>query len=337
MTTVPGIDLDRLTGYLDSAAPRLLDGPLTARLLAGGKSNLTYAVTSGVHTFVLRRPPLGHVLETAHDMAREHRVITALRSSSVPVPRTLLLCEDPDVVGAPFYLMDYVAGTAYRSAESLRRLGAARTQAISRRVVETLAQLHAVDPGAVGLADFGRPDGFLARQVRRWRTQLESSRSRELVGAEELGDALAASVPPQGPPAVVHGDYRVDNVLLDDDDRVVAVLDWEMATLGDPLTDVALMVLYGELPHIDGRIVDSAAAPGFMVGEQLLEEYRRCSGRALDHMGFYVGLAAYKLAVIVEGIHLRHQRGETTGEGFEGIGEAVEPLLAFGQRAMKEY
>ncbi len=337
VAAVPGLDLSRLEDYLARQVPHLVDGPLRAELLTGGKSNLTYAVECGPRRFVLRRPPLGHVLQTAHDMTREHRVISALADSDVPVPRTYALCEDPEVIGAPFYVMEYVPGTAYRSDDALRRLGPDRTRAISRRVVQTLADLHAVDPGDVGLADFGRPDGFLARQVRRWRTQLEASRSRDLAGAQALVDALARTVPPQQPPAIVHGDYRVDNVLVDGADRVAAVLDWEMATLGDPLTDVALMVLYGELPAIGARIVGPTAAPGLLRGEELIEEYCSCGGRPLGQMGFYVGLAAYKLAVIVEGIHYRHLRCETAGEGFEGIGDAVEPLLAFGLRATEEY
>src|SRR4051812_34202229 len=179
------LDVGRLRQYLDRAVPGLVSGPLEARLVAGGKSNLTYQVGDGRSVWIVRRPPLGHVLATAHDMAREHRVMTALRDTDVPVPTTLALCEDPDVIGAPFYVMERVGGTPYRFAAELAPLGAERVRGISSRMVDTLAALHAVDPDAVGLADFGRPEGFLGRQVRRWKRQLDASHSRDLIGAEE--------------------------------------------------------------------------------------------------------------------------------------------------------
>ena len=234
---VPGLDLGALRAYLDRETPGLLEGELSARVLAGGKSNLTYAVSdaSGA-TVVVRRPPLGHVLATAHDMAREHRVITALHDTAVPVPVTHACCEDEAVIGAPFYVMEHVAGTPYRQASELVALGPERTRAISERMVDTLVDLHAVDPRAVGLEDFGRPEGFLARQVKRWGTQLEGSRSRDLAGADELYAALTRGVPADQPPAIVHGDFRLDNLLVGLDggevgrDEVRAVLDWEMAT-----------------------------------------------------------------------------------------------------------
>ncbi|HEY8373327.1 MAG TPA: phosphotransferase family protein, partial [Pseudonocardiaceae bacterium] len=225
---LPGLDLERLRGHLDRALPGLVAGPLRGELIPGGRSNLTYLVTDGSRRWVVRRPPLGHVLATAHDMAREHRVIGALGSTPVPVPTPLLLCEDPDVIGAPFYVMEYVPGTPYRKKEQLAALGPERTRAIVLSLVDTLVTLHAVDPEAVGLGDFGRPRGFLERQLARWAKQLAASRSREVPGIDELHEQLAASVPVSPPPAIVHGDYRLDNVLVDGDDRITAVLDWEM-------------------------------------------------------------------------------------------------------------
>lgn len=336
MTGVPGLDLDRLAGWLRPVLPDA--GPdLHAELIAGGKSNLTYLLTDGAQTWVLRRPPLGHVLATAHDMGREFRVMAALQDTAVPVPRMITFCADEDVLGAPFYLMERVAGTPYRRAAELAPLGPERTRRIAEALVDTLTRLHAVDPAGVGLADFGRPDGFLARQVERWRRQLAASRSRDLPGADALHDALAADVPAQSPTGIVHGDYRLDNVLVDKDDRPVAVVDWEMATLGDPLTDLALMVVYQRLGGLlEAAGLDASAAPGYPTEAEVLARYAAGSDRDLARLGWYLGLASYKLAGILEGIHLRHRRGQTVGAGFAGVGDAVAPLLDAGLRSLKE-
>ncbi len=210
-----GLDLDRLRAFLETECPGLVTGPLSAEVIQGGKSNITYRVSDGVGRWVVRRPPLGHVLATAHDMVREHRVISALLPTSVPVPATLALCADPAVIGAPFYVMELMPGTPYRHAHELETLGPERARAISTRVVEVLADLHAVRPAEVGLTDFGRPEGFLARQVQRWKKQLDASKSRALPGADELFELLASRVPPDGAPGIVHGDYRLDNLLVD--------------------------------------------------------------------------------------------------------------------------
>lgn len=336
MSGVPGLDLNRLAGWLPSVLP---DGgtDLQAELIAGGKSNLTYTLTDGDQTWVLRRPPLGHVLATAHDMGREYRVMTALQRTAVPVPRMIAFCADADLLGAPFYLMERVVGTPYRRAAELAPLGPERTRRIAEGLVDVLARLHAVDPTAVGLADFGRPDGFLARQVERWRRQLEASRSRDLPAADALYDALASDVPVQSSTGIVHGDYRLDNVLFDHADEPVAVIDWEMATLGDPLTDLALMVVYQRLGGLLGAVgLDASAAPGYPAEDEILARYAAGSERALSRLGWYLGLASYKLAGILEGIHLRHSRGQTVGGGFSGIGDAVPPLLDAGLRALKK-
>lgn len=336
MADPPGIDTARLAAFLESASPGLAAGPLAAELIEGGRSNLTYIVTDGTSRWVVRRPPLGHVLETAHDMSREYRVITALAPTQVPVPRTYAMCEDPDVIGAPFYVMEWVRGVPFRSASDLAALGPDGTEQVSLRMIETLAALHSVDPASVGLEDFGRPEGFLARQVRRWSTQLESSRSRELAGADEIVALLRESVPVEQPPAIVHGDYRLDNLLVDERNQVAAVLDWEMATIGDPLTDLGLLLVYLRLTRLDPSGLGNAAdAPGFLDESRMLEVYREASGRDLVDMGFYVGLASFKLAVILEGIHFRHSQGQTVGQGFDMLGAAVEPLIAAGIAALR--
>lgn len=334
----PGLDLDRFALWFDRARPGAVQGPLAARLVTGGKSNLTYTVTDGHGTWIVRRPPLGHVLATAHDMSREFRVMTALRDTDVPVPETYGLCEDDSVLGAPFYVMERVVGTPYRTAADLERLGGDRVRRISEAMVDTLATLHAVDPQKVGLGDFGRPEGFLERQVRRWKKQLDASHSRDLAGAEALHARLARHQPPDAAPGIVHGDYRLDNLLVDGHDRVAAVIDWEMATVGDPLTDVALMLVYLRLGAIGGGVVvaDAGNAPGFLSEEEILDRYAARSERDLSASGFYLALASFKLAVILEGIHYRHLHGQTVGEGFESVGDLVEPLIAAGLTSLKE-
>ncbi len=336
MSELPGLDLAALSAWFAGQVPGARPD-LRAELIAGGKSNLTYAVTDGTGRWVVRRPPLGHVLATAHDMSREYRVMSALQPTAVPVPRTVAFCADQDVLGAPFYVMEWVAGTPYRTAAELAALGPDRTRTIADRLVQTLADLGAVDPAAVGLADFGRPEGFLGRQVQRWHRQLEASRSRELPAADELYAALSADVPAESAAGIVHGDFRLDNVLVDADDRPVAVIDWEMATLGDPLTDLALMVVYQRLGGLLGDVVaDASSAPGYPTEEQTLQRYVAATGRDLPRFGWYLGLASYKLAGIVEGIHFRHAQGKTVGPGFEGVGAVVPPLLAAGLASLKE-
>jgi aminoglycoside phosphotransferase (APT) family kinase protein len=231
--------------------------------------------------------------------------------------------------------MSKVAGTPYRTADELAEVGPARARVIAERMIGTLAQLHAVIPAEVGLADFGRPQGFLARQVRRWKQQLDASSSRPLAGIDELYALLAADPPDGSPPAIVHGDYRLDNVLVGADDKVAAVVDWEMATLGDPLTDVGLLIVYQRMDRLaEGPM--ASEAPGYPSVPEVLDLYAAASGRDLSGLGFYIGLASFKAAVILEGIHFRYVHGQTVGEGFDEIGTLVEPLVASGLAAMRE-
>ena len=339
MSTDPqGLDTAAVAGWLTEQVPGSVAGPFEASLITGGKSNLTYLVTDGVHEYVVRRPPLGHVLATAHDMSREHRVMAALASTDVPVPRTVALCTDVDVIGAPFYVMDKVEGTAYSRASQLVPLGADRTRLISERLVDALVDLHAVDYRAVGLGEFGRPDGYLARQVSRWKKQLVASTSRDLPGMDELVHRLDSAIPDSREGTIVHGDYRLDNALVQDD-RITAVLDWEMSTLGDPLTDVAVMLAYQALaditPASGALVTDASTAPGYLDREAVLARYAAGSGRDVSDIDYHLSLAFFKLAVILEGIHFRHSQGQTVGAGFDGIGDAIGPLIEAGLAASR--
>jgi aminoglycoside phosphotransferase (APT) family kinase protein len=326
-----GIDLDRLRPYFVEHVPDAADRPLTAELIAGGRSNLTYGVTDGEHRWVLRRPPLGHVLPTAHDMVREFRVLDALAATDVPVPRVFALCDDPEVNGAPFYVMEWVDGVILRDAAGLAALTPDTALACSEELVDVLVSIHAVDYEAVGLGEFGRPAGFLERQVRRWGEQWERSKTREQPAVDELGRRLQAALPESGPPTIVHGDYRLDNTMLVPDDlgRVIAVLDWEMSTLGDPLADLGLFLLYWG--SADAQNVATGepigTRPGFLSREQVVDRYAERSGRNVDNLDWYLVFASYKLAIIVEGINARIRMGKTLGEGFAESDALVTALV----------
>lgn len=340
---IPGLDLDAFARWYDGVRPGEVAGPLTGSLIAGGKSNLTYTVTDGTCSWIVRRPPLGHVQATAHDMGREFTAMSALAGTDVPVPQTYAHCADPEVIGAEFYVMEKVDGVAYRTAAQLEPIGAPGTRQLAEAMVDVLARLHAVVPAEVGLAEFGRPAGFLARQVRRWGRQLEGSATRPLPDAETLLARLTGTVPADdatrdaSTSAIVHGDYRLDNLLSlpAETQPVQAVVDWEMATIGDPLTDVALLLVYDKLGTLVGgsAVADASSAAGYPSESEQLQRYAASSGRELGDLGFHLGLAYLKIAVILEGIHHRFQAGQTVGEGFDHVGETVEPLLAAGLRA----
>ncbi len=337
---VRGLDLDAFRRWYDGERPGEIVGDLSASLIAGGKSNLTYEVTDGSSWWIVRRPPLGHVQATAHDMGREYTAISALADTDVPVPRTFAHCADDSVLGAPFFVMERVEGIAYRKAAELDALGTERTPAIAGRLVDVLAALHAVDPQAVGLQEFGRPQGFLERQVRRWGKQLEGSKTQDRPLADELHGLLTEQLPAEDPSVVgiVHGDYRLDNCLVGADDEIHAVVDWEMATLGDTRTDVALMLVYETLGASAGGdlVSDVAKAEGWPGNDHQLAAYAAASGREPGDMGFHLALAYFKLAVILEGIHYRYLKGQTVGEGFDRIGEGFDLIIGAGLHSLKE-
>ncbi|KHK98811.1 acyl-CoA dehydrogenase [Microbacterium mangrovi] len=335
MSALPGLDLDRLAAWIANAVE--LDGELRAELITGGNSNLTFAVRDSSHAWILRRPPVGHVLETAHDMAREYRIIRALQPTRVPVPGVVTLCSDPSVLGAPFYLMERAAGHAIRDVRELAARGPERTRVIANELIDALVALHAVDIASVGLQSFGRPEGYLSRQVARWKKQLDASFTRELPTAESLHARLQSRIPQSSASGIVHGDYRLDNVLVDDDDRISAVVDWELATLGDPLTDLALMVVYGRLGQALPDVVpDVVGVRGYPSEDEIITRYAAASSRDVSDFSFYVGLASFKAAGILEGICHRALHGQTAGNVPAGFADAVLVLLDGGLAALDE-
>ena len=312
-------------------------------LISGGKSNLTYRVACDAGEVILRRPPLGHILPTAHDMGREYRVMSALAGTNVPVPRTFHLGDADGPLGAPFYVMERVVGHICRNALPP---GYAETpeerRAIGEALVDALADLHAVDPATIGLGEFGRPAGFIERQVRRWSQQWEASKTADLPELDALRDDLAATVPAQRANAIVHGDYRLDNAILHPTDasRIVAVLDWEMSTLGDPLSDVGAMLAYWSAADDPGvlrraRIVAPVtAADGFPTRAELIERYAARTGLFLDEIDWYQSFAYFKLAVVCQGIAARAAGGAMVGSGFDDAQRLVLPLIEAGRHRL---
>lgn len=313
-----GIDIERVTAWLDSHIDGA-QGPYTFDLIAGGRSNLTFRVTDvNGRRMVLRRPPLGHVLATAHDMAREHRIIAAVGTTSVPVAPALGLCEDPDVNGAPFYVMGFVDGVVLDSADKAAALPVELRHRASEHLIDVMADLHAVDVDAVGLGDLARREGYIERQIKRWSTQWENSKTRELPAIEEVRDRLGRSIPEQQGVAIAHGDYRFGNVLTDvEQGRVAAVLDWELCTLGDPLADLGYLGVYWSDGDAVVRNNDPTPAGGFLPWADVVERYATRTGRDVSGIDYYVAFSCWRLAVISEGVYARYLHGAMGDQGLD--------------------
>jgi aminoglycoside phosphotransferase (APT) family kinase protein len=327
------LDLVALHDYLvDALGAERITGPLTASLIGGGRSNPTYRLSDGTQSWVLRRPPYGHMLPSAHDMKREYTAIEALGRTAVPVPQAVHLCEDLSVLGARFYLMELVDGTPVGTVEQASDLTPDERRRLGFCLAETLAALHKVDPGSVGLENFGRPDGYLERQLRRWSQQWEASRTIDRPEVTTLLDRLQRALPETRFPGIVHGDVKLDNILVapHDRSRIVSVLDWEMATLGDTLADVGIMLGFWDIPGEAPNPITQGLAtlPGFPSRAELLDRYATTRGITLPDIDWYVVFADLKLAVILEGIAVRHASGETVGDGFDGVADMAGPLLA---------
>jgi len=311
-STHDGIDADLVTQWITTNVANTA-APFNFEFIAGGHSNLTFRVTDARgREMVLRRPPLSHGLASAHDMAREHRIISALQGSAVPVAPSLGLCLDPVVNGAPFYMMQFVAGNVLRDQHSAERLltPLARRHA-GESLIETMAAIHAVDINAVGLGDLARHEAYIERQLKRWYGQFNAQKTRELGAIDRVHDELRKRVPTQGPATIVHGDYRLDNCIVDDDGNIAAVLDWEICTLGDPLADLGLLMVYWTGP--DDESINSGfqatKVPGFLNRQDLADKYATITGRDISQLNFYVAFAVWKLACILEGVYARYVGG----------------------------
>ncbi|TFI42586.1 phosphotransferase family protein [Rhodococcus sp. 1R11] len=338
MSDLPGMNRVALERFLRDEGIDV-DGELTVEMISGGRSNLTYKAYDDTSTWVVRRPPTSGLTPSAHDMAREWAVTDALASTAVPVAETVAFDREGAVLGAPMTVVRFVPGRVVRTREDLRDLTDEQVADNAAELVRVLAELHAVDPAAVGLEKFGRPDGFVARQVATWARQWQTVKTRELPDVDRLHRALEAAVPTRSAASIVHGDFRVDNTILDVEDvsSVAAVVDWEMSTLGDPLTDVALMCVYRQ-PVFDAVLGADAAwtSDRYPSAADLVQQYAVRSGREVDNWGFYVALANFKLGVIGEGITHRALSGSDTGAGARNAAEATGEFIAAGLRALSE-
>ncbi|MFA9445848.1 phosphotransferase family protein [Egicoccus sp. AB-alg6-2] len=335
MGQVDGIEVEAVTAWLAERTP--VEPPLRFEVVQGGRSNLTYTVSDARgRRLVLRRPPLHGVLPSAHDMGREHRIITALEPTNVPVPVTIGYEADDEVTGAPFYVMQFAEGEVVRDAAAARtHLDVATRSAVSADLVDVLVRLHEVDVDAVGLGDLARREDYLARQLKRWHGQLQQGATRRLPVLDDVHARLVADIPAQGQATIVHGDYRLDNLVLDPaTGRVRAVLDWELTTLGDPLADLGLLLVYWAEPGDDVLpLLDSpTTVEGFWTREEVAARYAEASGRDVAQLDYYLAFGYWKLACILEGVYGRFASGaygETDGS-FEAFGDMV---VALGERA----
>ncbi len=313
---LPGIDPDGL-GRWWSRHVRPVDLPLAFERVTGGLSNLTYLVRdSAGRRWVLRRPPLHGVIQSAHDMGREYTIIAALSGSGVPVPAAVGLCGDPSVTGADFYVMEYVPGPVYRNAEIVAGQTDERSRRlISESLIDTLVALHELDADAVGLGDLGRREDYCARQLRRWRRQWEHVVDRPVPAFEQVHERLRADIPPQNGVTIVHGDYRLDNLIFSPEGVVAAVVDWELCTLGDPLGDLGILAAYWSDPDDDFRTLPQAAThlPGFLRRGELVTRYAERSGRDVADFDFYLALSYWRLAAILQGVYSRFASGAYGG------------------------
>ena len=347
-----------VTGINDANVTRWLvdnvDGltaPFTFDLIQGGRSNLTFRVTDGNgRRVVLRRPPTSHLLASAHDMAREHRIISALAQTDVPVAPALGYCDDVSVNDQPFYVMDFVDGNILRLAAEVEKLldDQARRRA-GREIIDVLVALHSVDVDAVGLGDLGRRDGYIERQLKRWHGQFERSQEQEKEGGffrpaeivTEVHDRLAASIPEQSGVAIAHGDYRLDNTMIGDDGRLMAVLDWELCTLGEPLADVGTLLIYwtdradvDETNERAARMRPATAAEGMPTKAELATMYADATNRDVSALSYFEAFAHWRLACIIEGVFARYAAGAMGDQ--QSMGDAyAASVIQRAQTAMR--
>lgn len=335
------IPVERLAGYLRQHLPGAATGAVTVEQFPSGHSNLTYLVRAAGEEFVLRRPPFGTRVKGAHDMGREFRVLSRLHVVYPPAPKPVLYCEDPDVLGAPFYLMQRLRGLVVRR-ELVPPLAGSpdACRALSQAMVDNLARLHAVDPEAAGLRDLGKPEGYVRRQVEGWTRRWEDAKTREIPAMDTAARWLAVRMPAESGAAIIHNDYKLDNLLLDPENpsRITGVLDWEMATLGDPLMDLGTSLSYwsevGDSPEFLACAISPTANPGFFTRQEVVDRYAEISGRAVPHPDYYYVYGLFKLAVILEQIYFRFVRGLTNDRRFAQFEVTVPELARQAERAI---
>jgi aminoglycoside phosphotransferase (APT) family kinase protein len=306
-----GVDVPNVTRWLSDLAPDL-EAPLSFTRSSVGRSNLTYVVSDqGNRRWVLRRPPLSGLLPSAHDMAREHRIISALASAGFRVPGTIGFCDDPAVLGADFYVMEFVGGHTVEKAPDAEHIPLPNRQSAGLDLMDTLAELHNLDVDEAGLGDLARRDGYFERQLKRWNGQWQAARARDIPAAQEAHDLLAELVPLQQRVSVVHGDFRIDNVRMATDGRVLAVLDWELCTLGDPLADLGTcMSAWQEPGEPAGPLFDSPSrSPGFPTRAEMIGRYADSSNLDVTSVDYYIAFSFWKLALIMEGVYMRNAGG----------------------------
>ncbi|CAB4340349.1 MAG: phosphotransferase [Actinobacteria bacterium] len=346
----PGLVMATLEPWLvDNVAGFTSTDHITAELLSGGRSNISYVLSNqGGVRVVLRRPPLGHVMPSAHDMQREFKVLSGLNKTSYPTPRALAVCEDLQIIGATFMVMSHVAGRVIADASDAQHLSSTDAKEISANLFDQLAALHAINPSDAGLDTLGRPEGYMERQVKRWGEQWQLSQTRQVDEIDVLFKWLnenSALLPNNRPSSIVHGDFRIDNVIIDQDvNEILAVLDWEMATLGDPISDLAISLVYWTRPEDKLRANVPVAqhitdGPGFWTREQIVENYAAKTGFDVSYLDFCVALACFKLAVIMESIHKRNLSGQQLGAASGSsstMGEATVALAKLGTQTISQ-
>lgn len=332
------VDEGKLAAYLDEHLPG--SGSVEVERHQAGHSNETFFITRGDDRWVLRRPPLGAFLPSAHDVGREYKVLSRLKDSAARIPRTALACEDESVIGAPFYLMERIDGVVIRDVLP-EAFDQSQRGVIGDELVDALVELHSIDPAEVGLDDFGPPAGYLERQLRRWNGQLELTLpfTRPLPDLEAVGAWLRDHVPDSGPTTIVHGDYKLDNVMFaaEPPARLIAILDWEMSTLGDPLADLGWMISFwreASDPEVAvfTETTQVTEAPGFRTRAELIDRYSSATGRDVTALDWYQVLAIWKLAILLEGSYARHLAGMTDDPFFAKMEQGV-PALA--ERALE--
>jgi len=326
-------DENRLADYLHGRLPGS-ENPLAVRQFGGGAANLTYLLDYGSHEYVLRRPPLGPVAKSAHDMAREYKVLSVLHQVFPYAPQAFLYCEDKDLIGADFFVMQRRHGLVVRKSMPAEYKDAPlAARKMSTALVDALAEFHAVDYGALGLSDLGKPDGFIERQIEGWYKRWQSAKTEELPEMEFMYHWLKENLPSSTQSSLIHNDYKLDNVMLSAEDpgQMVAIFDWDMCTLGDPLNDLGALLCYWTEPDDPPHFQAMARMPlgdlGFMTRAELAARYAEKSGRTLHDIHFYHALGLYRLVVIIAQIFIRYKRGQTQDKRFAAF-EAMIPLTA---------